>query len=339
MQQMLAEPIPSEEALWDLLRRISENPELAAEIRALKIAGWQPQILYFPDEPIGHSIRPTLARAVTEFHASVSKAYALVVYGEPNRQLLKNTDKEILDLMFLVTDGSNGLNMVEEAVDKLVEGLLKKMTGKQIVAIVIIFLLLYFGQDVAKDYFAGYFAHLDSDTTSAERITLNEHETERIKLLTEMMQKFGVKPELKAESDEALKALTRPATQQDRSAVRGVEITREQARTVTTAPRQEREGRRLDGIYKVNEITDVESGFLIRIENIETGEEFSANASYTELTGDDVHIIFQVAEKKTTFHALINAFYVGDKISQAFILRADHIVPNGGVGNNDEERE
>ena len=42
MQELLGEPLPSEEALWGLLARLTENPDLGEEIGPLRLAEWEP---------------------------------------------------------------------------------------------------------------------------------------------------------------------------------------------------------------------------------------------------------------------------------------------------------
>jgi len=152
------------------------------------------------------------------------------------------------------------------------------------------------------------------------------------------MEKFGVNPAIKDEADDALKALTRPAAQEDHSRVRGVDLTKHQAQAVLSSGQKEREGRRLDGNYRVIDInTDIEMGYAIKLQDVDTEQEFTAYATYEELTREDIHTIFEVAEKKSVVHALVNAFFVGDRISRAFIVRA-YIESDDGDRSTDDNK-
>jgi len=338
MEEFVGEPIPSEDALWELLARIVENPAVAEEINLLRFVGWNPQLLYFPDEYIGHSVRPSLARAITEFHSSLSKAYALVVYGQPNRLLLKKEDRDALEMLFVVTDGSSGLEAVAQALDRLTAEMVSKLSGPQVMGIIILVIVLFFGKDMAKEYYAATLEQKADQLASEERIKLSEQETERFRLFREAMEKFGVNPAIKDEADDALKALTRPAAQEDHSRVRGVDLTKHQAQAVLSSGQKEREGRRLDGNYRVIDInTDTEMGYAIKLQDVDTEQEFTAYATYEELTREDIHTIFEVAEKKSVVHALVNAFFVGDRISRAFIVRA-YIESDDGDRSTDDNK-
>lgn len=328
-----------EEELWKLLERCLTAPDEITDHKQFKISDWSPQLLYFPEEEIGHSVRPALARAVTEFHASISKAYALAVYGKPNRLLLRKEDRDALDLIFVVTDGSNGLEAMAKAIENLTEKMVSKMTGKQITGIIAAIILLYFGADTAKYFYASSLEAKAEKISSDERIFLSEQETERMKLLKDAMDKFGIDPSMTDEAEEGLKALTRPATQENVTRIRGVELNNRQANVILSTDNKNKEGKRLDGDYRVVDInTETEDGFFVRLQDVETNQEIPAYANYSELTQEDIHTIFAVAEEKSALYALVNAFFVGEKITKAYIVRADRNIKSEHSANDGGER-
>lgn len=327
-----------EEELWGLLERCLTAPDEITDHEKFKISGWSPQLLYFPEEKIGHSVRPALARAVTEFHASISKAYAMAIYGRPNRLLLRKEDRDALDLIFVVTDGSNGLEALADAIENLTESMVSKMTGKQITGVIVVLILLYFGVDTAKYVYASNLELKAAKIASEERISLSEQETQRMQLLKDAMDKFGIDPTMVDEAEEGLKALTRPATQENMTRIRGVNLNKRQANAILSADEKEKEGRRLDGDYRVVDInTETEDGFFVRLQDVETNQEIPAYANYSELTQEDIHTIFAVAEEKSMLHALVNAFFVGEKITKAYIVRADRLVNSQSTANEGDE--
>jgi len=326
MAEVATWEIESEDSLWGILDQVAKNPDIGAGGVRFLVRGWQPQLLYFPERAIGHSVRPATARAIADFHASVARAYALVVYGEANRQFLRTDDKEALDLIFLVTVGSNGVSLTAEAIQKFFESMVSKMSGGQVMGVAIVVALLYFGHDTAKEFYAASLEEKLAEKRIDEHIALSAQETERMRLITEAMEQFGITMQLKAEADEGKRALLRPSLQEGRSRVLGVDLTRRQAKTILSAERAASVGKRLDGVYEVVDInTENEEGFSVRLRNVETGDEFTAEATYAEMTAEDIHVIFEAAEAKSIFDGAINAFYVGDKISKAFIVRADMV--------------
>ena len=269
--------IPDEDALWDLLERLLATPELEAEVGTLRLNGWKPSLLYFPDEALGHSIRPSVAHAVSLYHENISQGYALLAYGAANRRLLKNEDKEVLDINLLVIDGSTGIAPHTEALVELIKRLAGNISGKQVLFIVVTFLLLYFGADVAKQWIAKHYNEKIATGTSKERIVLSEQETRRMEILAQAMNKNESAETLRRTANNATRALARPSVREDRTKIQGADITREQAETIFSQERHRAVGHRLDGLYRVVRIdTESDTGFVMRVEHIETGQVFLA---------------------------------------------------------------
>jgi len=326
MEEFVGEPISSEDELWELLNKIISDPEGVSAYAPVEITSWENQLLYFPNEEVGHSIRPAIAKAVTDFHASLSKAYAIALYGQSSRIVLKREDKEALDLILLVTDGSTGLVPLAKAIERLANTMRDKLTGKQVTAIIVVMILVYFGESVAKQYFAAELEAKSEKIEADERIELSKQETERMRLVTEAFKRFGLPTDIIDEAEDGLRGLTKPATNNDRTHVRGVPLTKRQALTILSGKAKEKEGRRLDGEYRVLDInTESDEGYIVRLQAVDTTEEFNAFANYAELSQEDIHVIFEVAEEKSVMHGLVNAFFVGDKISRAYIVRANKL--------------
>jgi hypothetical protein len=64
--------ISSEKDLWSLLEALRTGESAVGS--SVHIEGWRPELLYFPDEPLGHSVSPSTARAIVEFHRSLQRA-------------------------------------------------------------------------------------------------------------------------------------------------------------------------------------------------------------------------------------------------------------------------
>jgi hypothetical protein len=80
----------------------------------------------------------------------------------------------------------------------------------------------------------------------------------------------------------------------------------------------------MDGIYEVIQI-DIENpdGYMGRVRNSNTNEEFPIQINRSELTDEDIDALFKALRDKTKVNALINAWFLGDKIAYASIVRAD----------------
>jgi len=329
VEEFVGEPIPSEDVLWELLQRILEDPSAVRQTGPPQIAGWQPELLYFPDEPVGHSINPTTARAISEFHIQLSRAYAYLVYGQANARLLKNEDKAFLEVKILVKDGSNGYDILEEALQRLIQALFTKMTGEQVLIIIIVFLLLYFGTTVTRDWISRRYQSRDRETDSIERRTLSEEETKRLTLLREALRQHEVLEPVRSAAEESKMALTKGAAKAPRARVVGAEMTVEEAKAIVAQERRTGEGRRLDGQFEVIEIgTENPDGYIGRLRNMRTLEEFDVEINYDDLTEQDIDVLFKSARDKISISALVNAWFLGGKPTRAVVMRANEIKAN-----------
>ena len=147
-----------------------------------------------------------------------------------------------------------------------------------------------------------------------------------MEILEQALNKIESAETLRRTANNATRALAKPSVQEDRARIQGAEITREQAETIFSQARHRAEGHRLDGLYRVIRIdTESDTGFAIRVEHIETGQEFLAEANFGELPQEDIHIIFQAAEDKAYFDGLVNITCRGDHIERGAIMRADEV--------------
>ena len=95
--------LQEEAPLWESLRKFAGG---SADFDIPDLRGWNPRLLYFPTEPVGHSLSPSLAKAITGFHYSLSRAYAFAAYGQAEGRVLKASDRDVLDLQILAVSGS-----------------------------------------------------------------------------------------------------------------------------------------------------------------------------------------------------------------------------------------
>jgi hypothetical protein len=294
----------------------------------VRVQGWRPELLYFPDAPVGHVITPSLVRSISGFHNSLSRSYAYVVYGKSNARRLHGDDLDALDLNILVRDGSNGFQIVEEALDRLTREILAKMTGRQVTIGFVLFLLLYFSESVLKDWIAEAYKAREHTAEIAERLKLSEEETARIRLVT---QALSANPNLKPMAviaDDGHAALLKGAATADRAVVLGTEVTKEEAQTVTAPREQVAEGRRIDGTFEVAEIdVDNPEGFMGTLRDPKTQQEFRVSINLGELPAEDRRALFDALESKAAVDALVNGWFVGGKLDSASIVRATKRAP------------
>lgn len=317
--------IASEADLWALLKSADEagTPKWT-DSPAIHIQGWHPKLLYFPTETVGHSLSPSLARAVAGFHNNLARAFSYAAYGDEDARKLKGPDRDALDIRMLVIDGSNGIEIMEGALDRLTHALLTKVTSKQLNALVIIFLLLYFGESAMKDWLHEEYAAKAHTDDEASALMLSEQETERMKLMASVLDRNPNLKPIASLADDARVPLLRGTLTYDRAEVLGVPITRDQAQSIVSKERDKGQSKRLDGRFVVVEI-DIENddGYMGTLRDTKTGQEIKVSINRGDLPETDTQTLFNALRQKSEVDAMVNAWMVGDKIHSAFVVRAD----------------
>ncbi|WP_420731010.1 hypothetical protein [Hwanghaeella sp. 1Z406] len=323
--------IASEDDLWDLLESLMDG-SVSGRARVY-LDGWSPEILYFPDEPTGHTISPAAAKAVTDLHKSLSRSYAFLAYGTNNAGLLRIDDKKLLDIRFVVTDGSSGLDLEDYVLEAILSGLTEKMTGAQITITIVLFLVLYFSQSFARHWVNSVYEQKRHDRSAGERVQLSEQETRRAEILANALREHPNLAPMQDYSDDARRSLISAARAYPRSRVLGADLTAEEARIILSSDREQGVGRRIDGRFEVARInTEVDDGHLFRLKATDSSVEIDAQATRIDLPQEDIHLLFQAAESKENVSVLINAWVVGERIVKATVVRVEKV--NGGENDD-----
>lgn len=138
-----------------------------------------------------HSSLPTkLLEGLVSFQQEIDKAYACLQYDTSNRQKLTNADKDSLELVFTIKEGSTdasggGSDWLNGVLDKL-DVVFKDMSGLQKTALLSLLVLSVTGAYVAESFFDGQNKVAIEEQKSAASIESEKQRTEQIKTLTEV---------------------------------------------------------------------------------------------------------------------------------------------------------
>lgn len=317
--------ISSEDEAWVFFERVLADDSQAVSA-TLKLDGWRPEFLYFPDEEIGHSVSPATAAAVSSFHKSLAQAYALIAYGQPNRNLLRSDDRRKLEIRLVVTNGSNGYEFVDESINEILAEMVSNMTGEQTALVLGFFVLMYFGGTAFKHWIDARQKDRSETRESDTRKALSDEETRRLELVTEALSQRPDLKQIAQVSEDAKEAAVRPVTMLGRARVLGAEITPEEARKLLARPRQSGTGVRLDGEFEVVEIgIENPEGYVGRLRRIEDDLSFDVEINYADLPQEDIDTLFVGVKDKVLVRAVVNAWLVSERISRAVVVRADPV--------------
>jgi hypothetical protein len=318
--------ITSEDEAWEILDAIAHDRIDPESFTSIEFIGWAPEILYFPSEPVPHSVSQTSVRSVDEFYDHLSRIYALVLYGRASIKILKYEDRRALDIKLIVIGESSGYRLPDKELTALFRRMISKMTGRQIVATLVFVAVLYVGYTGYKLWVQEQAAVKKLQFENETERFRSEEETRRLEIVSKIVARIPNGDDIRDESDKAKQALTRAGASQPKSRVLGVDLTGEEAQQLVGQERRQGEGRRVDGRFKVVEIdSDTEEGWIVRLESAETA--FDAEVSKQELTEDDIDAIFFSIREKAEIDMLVNAWFVGERVKRAVVVRAQRPEP------------
>ena len=315
--------VTSEDDVWELLERAAVVHDIDVLVSTLRIRGWRPELLYFPDEAVGHSLSPAMAAAVLDFHKSLSRSYALLRYGRADARVLSGADESRLDLRIVVKDGSTGLEVADVDLNEIVDGVIGKMTSEDMFIAILVLIIAYFSSTVIKEWIVRHFETKEGRDEGQQRIYLSAEETKRTHILATVVAQNQKLQQLIALSEESKEALVRPIRSETRGRVLGELITADEARGLLKKEASKATNTRLDGEYRVVDINnETEDGFIVRFQYLDRDEDFSAYAHSTELPPVDEDLLFVALHDKRPVHTVINATVRNGKVETAFVIAA-----------------
>lgn len=161
--------ISNEEAFLKYVNSVIVSGE---EPRELKFEGWPSINLDIKGERYHSSLPTKLMEGLVSFQNEIDKAYALLSYRSANRQKLTNDDKEKLELVFTIKEGSTGASVdlggwINGIINKL-DVVFEDMTGKQKTGLIALLILSVVGSYTAIDF---------KQSTSKAEVELAKEET------------------------------------------------------------------------------------------------------------------------------------------------------------------
>ena len=138
--------LDNEDDAWNLLEDFAEQDREPQNIYHIEIRDFNFEIMYFPDEPVGHSLTAVTIKSLDEFNNELKRGYTLAVYKRSNKRLLRKDDYDALNIKIVAKDGSTGYDIVKDLfLDGFIGKAIEKMTGEHLVVVLVFLILCFFG--------------------------------------------------------------------------------------------------------------------------------------------------------------------------------------------------
>lgn len=136
----------------DFLRAVEAVEK--GQIALPKFRGWPHFHVRVHGDRYKSTLTPKLMHGFIEFQEQMLRTYAEIRYGTASLQKVGSSEKDELELVFQITEGStDGQGGLQEAINKILSALpMNKMSGGQVAALLIIVVLSFAGYKVFSEW-------------------------------------------------------------------------------------------------------------------------------------------------------------------------------------------
>ncbi|MCG7574428.1 hypothetical protein MHM39_12695 [Phaeobacter sp. CNT1-3] len=329
--------INSEQDAWATLHGLINGNLEIDSIDDLRFGDWVGTRVYIPEGKYDSALSAYMMQGWQDAQRAIYRSYALLKKGDANARSLTDEERSRLELVVKVSSGSS--DQKADILDVLKETALSavgKMEPKQIATVLIVLILTWGGTSVTSNWLNNQkeIKLTELRETSSQRafetidralqtIGPNSMTDDQRQVLRQATEEVPALVDLQNEAENARHSITRHATKTD-AQVNGVSVPSEAGQRITRETRQSANEVRKDGNYRILKVdTTVPDGFRVLVENIETGERFSADVQQVLESHEDRAVIQAAEWSKVPVRLQVNARQKRGQIIEAIILKAE----------------
>ena len=290
------------------------------EFDELEFKGWPNFELYLKGKKFDQSITATVMKGLLELQNGFYRAYSIANYDHAKKRLTQ-AEKDELELTIKVNNGSSLFETnVSEVATNIAKDLVGKMSGTELVVVLVTALVSFFGTSAYKHFLDARKEERLKNSSDAAQIKMLEtmqfssaEETNRSKIIADAMKHNSQALQIVGEAHLVQAELLKAAAAGDSSKFGGVTLTNEMADALTQGSRRESKQVRLDGEYRLLKLDwSTPSSVKVKIQNVKTFTDLNAVVQDDSLTGEHKEAIKTAEWQRKNLTLEINAKLIGD---------------------------
>lgn len=279
--------INSESDVYELLEKLSDKSFDVTTLNNLNLDfnGWPILQVRMVGQQFNSSITAPIMKAFLELQTSLYRSFATVKYGIPNPAKLSKDEKQMLELIVKVEEGSSKYKIdLQQLFENTCKNLVDKMEPKHILIAVLSIAVLYFGDSAYKNYLDNRKEIRQLEIKDDEqKATLNhlkfvsQEETKRATIIAKLAVQNSHVQTIVALSEDAKAEFLKRGSTASVIEYQGIELTGDIAEELGKNARKPSIDIRLDGLYRVLNVDSSDpTEFKVKVRNVGNGEEFTA---------------------------------------------------------------
>lgn len=278
--------ITNEEDAWRAFQdAIEQKVKIPPDVKIVW-AGWPNIRIYLPNVPEDATISTSMMSAILELQKSIYRTHILLTTGDSNLRTLTRIEREQFELRVKVEKGSSDLSInLPDIIAKYGNDLITKMTGTELLIMVLGLALIYAGKLAYSEYINSKTTQrrLVSDDEKIKTMLGNyqaqlEHDSKRYELLTKALESRPVLQQIEHSASAAKDEIVRAVADERGGRIQGIELPREVANEISSVNRSQSTDDTIRSTFRVAKVdTTVVDGFRVTLEDLISGENITAS--------------------------------------------------------------
>ena len=269
--------ITNEEEAWDLFTKAIHG-ELSNTDYDIQFDNWPVLEISLKGEKYSSTLTAENMKGLIELQQTVNRTYAFIHYNTVKRKLTRK-EKENLELVFKVSDGSSGIKgSLDGALQKLAEGMVNNMEPQHYIIIVLGAGLLWTGTFCWRSWLQHRKEVKSAELEHETRQFAGKLEKERMEIFATAMKQQPVLEKVNENAEEMYNDVLKSVSSSDSVTIAGIEDIK--GSTITKLVRQTRSKSQvvqLNGDYRILKVDSSRSdSFKVEVYNLETKQGFTA---------------------------------------------------------------
>lgn len=288
----------------------------------LRFEGWPDFSIVLSGKDWHGTVPSRVMGPLMEVQKDLHRQYAAVVYGSDNLRRLKDEDRDKLEIVVKVKEGSSDYSApLADQLNSLAEQAIAKMTSKDLMITILGLALTWGGVEISKSLIASKQTQAQADVT----VKLSQQETERLKVFADAVRQAPVLNNAQQDLAESQNRLLKSLKPGDKAALPGVKLDSGEAKEITTPERARSEYQMLKGAFRVL-VVDASKGndFRVKLARIEDGLTFTATVPF-ELDSN-MKTLIQRSEwsmGKLAISMMVEAKVLREAVSDAKVIHVE----------------
>ena len=270
-----------------------------------------------------HSTVPTRVMApLLDVQRDINRAYASIRYGESNLRKLRDDEREELEVVVKVREGSSLFDAeLWKHLSTIAEAATGRMNGTQIVVTVLGLGLLF----TAPVMYKAWLASREKEKELEHQRQMSDQETRRLEIFSQALRQQPILASTQEDVLSTQNRLLKVAKAGDVLSVKNVPVAAEEAAMLVQPERERAQDISLNGIFSLlGNRTDKSEGFRINVRRLSDGLTINADVPL-ELPFEQQQVIQRAEWEKKKVYLAINASLLRESISQATVISASEV--------------